>query len=451
MQTWSLDFLDNDDREAILQRATLREVQGGTVIIARDSDNDSLHLILEGFVRVQRDVGGSWMAVARMGPGEFFGEMSLLEAEPASATIVADGRVRLASIERGHLVKLADSREGFRERLFRSLAVVLSQRLRALGGFVASLDRTAEQRHHALFERLQPPDPGTHEALRGRVEDLKGQLAEAEFMCALGESPGVVYGAVFAEMERVITEFGGSGARVLHNDLYATWMRSPTIAGSLLAVGGSPCANPTMRRVLFHRPAGDGQVGELLDAWLLDRPSLEGLRWAVDRLTEEVRGGSMMLVGAVQGAVTRAALRCASSLVVLDDDEQALAAVHEHVAGRPAVFGKVDFLDLVRGRGRLAMEPVDVVLGIGILDQVPDEDFQGVLAICRRWMRPGGVTWLSGTPPGVSDEALFRHLLHWPCHRRTQAQLSEAAAAAGLEARFETHPAHLLLALSVRT
>jgi CRP-like cAMP-binding protein len=447
METWTLDFVEAADREAILVRAQTREFSAGAVVIARGSKNESLHFVQEGFVRVQRDIGGDWLAVARMGPGEFFGEMSLLENAPASATIVADGRVRLASIHLQDLTALADLRPGFRERLYRSLARVLSQRLRALGGFVATLDRTSEQRHQALFERLQPPDPDTHQVLRARSEDLANALAEGSFRVALGEDPREVYPPIFDSAQRLLQEHGASAARVLHTELYATWMRSPTIAGSLLSVGGNPRANPTLRRVLFNRTGGDGEVGQMLEEWVLARPTLAGLRWATDSLAARIEGGSFMLLGAVQGPTTRAVLEKCTSLVALDADEQALEAIHQALAGRPGVYGQIDLLDLVRGRGRLAMEPVDTVVGLGVLDSVPEEDLSAVLTTCRDLMRAGGTTWLSGTAPGEVDEALFRHLLHWPCHRRSVRHLEEAAREVGLTARIESQGAHLMVEL----
>jgi CRP-like cAMP-binding protein len=59
--------------------------EGETIVKAGESGGD-FFVVLEGEVRVVR---GS-RTVARMGPGEFFGEISLLDGGPRTATVVAE-------------------------------------------------------------------------------------------------------------------------------------------------------------------------------------------------------------------------------------------------------------------------------------------------------------------------------------------------------------------------
>jgi CRP/FNR family transcriptional regulator/CRP/FNR family cyclic AMP-dependent transcriptional regulator len=62
-----------------------------------------------------------------MGPGAFFGEMSLLDGEPRSATVIADTAMRLLVISRRDFVTL------LREvpSLTQQMLVTLCQRVRA--------------------------------------------------------------------------------------------------------------------------------------------------------------------------------------------------------------------------------------------------------------------------------------------------------------------------------
>jgi CRP-like cAMP-binding protein len=59
-------------------------------------------------------------------PGEFFGEMSLLDGGPRSATVVADTPVRLLVISRRHFSVLLKDVPGLTE----TLLVTLSRRVR---------------------------------------------------------------------------------------------------------------------------------------------------------------------------------------------------------------------------------------------------------------------------------------------------------------------------------
>jgi CRP/FNR family transcriptional regulator/CRP/FNR family cyclic AMP-dependent transcriptional regulator len=62
----------------------------------------------------------------RIGPGEFFGEMSLLDGQPRSATVVADTPMRMLVIPRREFVTLLREVPSLTERIL----IALCQRLR---------------------------------------------------------------------------------------------------------------------------------------------------------------------------------------------------------------------------------------------------------------------------------------------------------------------------------
>jgi len=57
----------------------------GATLVQQGDPGDSLCIIAEGTVEVRRD----GRVVAQMTAGEFFGELSLIDGEPRSATVVA--------------------------------------------------------------------------------------------------------------------------------------------------------------------------------------------------------------------------------------------------------------------------------------------------------------------------------------------------------------------------
>jgi CRP-like cAMP-binding protein len=81
-----------------------------------------MFVILEGQVRIDR--GGS--ALSELGPGEFFGEMALVDSgtRMASAVALAAG-TRLAEIDRARSIYLVSQQPAFSLTVMR----VLSQRL----------------------------------------------------------------------------------------------------------------------------------------------------------------------------------------------------------------------------------------------------------------------------------------------------------------------------------
>ncbi len=85
---------------------------------------DSFFVIIDGKVAVQTQIGVS----DPLQPGDFFGEMSLLDGEPRSATITATTDVRLLVVERSHFWRLLDETP----EITRRILTVLSRRVRRL-------------------------------------------------------------------------------------------------------------------------------------------------------------------------------------------------------------------------------------------------------------------------------------------------------------------------------
>jgi CRP-like cAMP-binding protein len=81
--------------------------------------------------------------VARMGPGEFFGEMSLFAGTPRSATIQADpgSDVALLVLDRSQLEALIEANPRAAVSFFQALVSVFIERLRTSTNLVAEVTR----------------------------------------------------------------------------------------------------------------------------------------------------------------------------------------------------------------------------------------------------------------------------------------------------------------------
>src|SRR6478609_1971161 len=71
----------------------------GTKIFEHGDAGDKLYLILEGKVRISREVPGMGEeALAILGPGQMFGEMALLDESPRSADANVHETCRLLAV-----------------------------------------------------------------------------------------------------------------------------------------------------------------------------------------------------------------------------------------------------------------------------------------------------------------------------------------------------------------
>jgi CRP/FNR family transcriptional regulator, cyclic AMP receptor protein len=77
--------LDRRDLKAILKVAMERKFGTGEIILSRGEGGVGFYLIRDGSVEIKSDGN----ILAKLGPGQFFGEMAILDNQPRSADVVA--------------------------------------------------------------------------------------------------------------------------------------------------------------------------------------------------------------------------------------------------------------------------------------------------------------------------------------------------------------------------
>ncbi|HET8629906.1 MAG TPA: glycogen debranching N-terminal domain-containing protein, partial [Thermomicrobiales bacterium] len=125
-----LSGLDADCRKQVADQVDLRDYPEGATIVEQDDPGRTLYIILRGRVRVVRHSRSAETAapLAEFGPGEFFGEMALLENLPRSADVIATTPTTCALLtwEVFHTCLLGNP------DVAQALLATLSRRLRAL-------------------------------------------------------------------------------------------------------------------------------------------------------------------------------------------------------------------------------------------------------------------------------------------------------------------------------
>ncbi|MBM2826430.1 MAG: Na Ca ex protein [Dehalococcoidia bacterium] len=110
-----LRALPPEEVQAIVPYVRRQRFSAGQRIFAQGEVGDALYLVDQGLVRVILD---GQTELARLGPGEAFGEMALLTGEPRSATVIAETDLAVWRI----------SREDFQQLLISSPALELAVR-----------------------------------------------------------------------------------------------------------------------------------------------------------------------------------------------------------------------------------------------------------------------------------------------------------------------------------
>jgi len=104
----------------------------GTVIFKHGDVGEKLYVVVEGRVRITREVQGAGgeEALAIVGPGDVFGEMALLDDAPRSATARVHERCRLLAIHRDAFEDLLFVHKELAYEVLWNVVRLMSRRLR---------------------------------------------------------------------------------------------------------------------------------------------------------------------------------------------------------------------------------------------------------------------------------------------------------------------------------
>ena len=82
--------LQTDEKDLLASQLEQRRVRPGQRIVEQGAEGQSLYVIAEGLleVRVRFEDDGVEQKVAQVGPGDSFGEISLLRGPPRRASVV---------------------------------------------------------------------------------------------------------------------------------------------------------------------------------------------------------------------------------------------------------------------------------------------------------------------------------------------------------------------------
>jgi CRP-like cAMP-binding protein len=102
-----------------------KDFKAGTVLFEEGQPGDVMYVVQSGEVEIRRQVGETARVLAILPPGEFFGEMAILNARPRSATAVVRVDSRLLEIEGNMLEAMLRARPEIALRIIKSLALRL--------------------------------------------------------------------------------------------------------------------------------------------------------------------------------------------------------------------------------------------------------------------------------------------------------------------------------------
>ena len=126
--------LNGECLECLYNRGTLVELAAGETLIDEGKPNESLYFVLSGLLWVILPKHGGRLTEVRLGglePGDCIGEYSLLDHQPASATVVAVNPATVLKFSASELEELLAANPVVGLKVYRNLLSLLIGRLRA--------------------------------------------------------------------------------------------------------------------------------------------------------------------------------------------------------------------------------------------------------------------------------------------------------------------------------
>jgi len=128
--------LSDADLAVIEQHGSVKSYKKNTIVINQDDETDSLYVILSGRVKVfLSGEDGREVVLNHQGPGEYFGELALIDRQPRAASVMTLESSRFMIISRGDFMQCLSRNPGIALNLIEPM----SRRIRMLAKNVSSL------------------------------------------------------------------------------------------------------------------------------------------------------------------------------------------------------------------------------------------------------------------------------------------------------------------------
>lgn len=123
-------------REEHMNRILVKETyKDGQVIIKEGSFGEGTYVILDGRVEISKTVNNEKAVITTLGKGDIFGEMSFIDRQPRSASVIAIGDVKIGILDKDFL----ENEINKTSEDFRLIITAVTQRLRKTTGELMNL------------------------------------------------------------------------------------------------------------------------------------------------------------------------------------------------------------------------------------------------------------------------------------------------------------------------
>ncbi|GAB4293705.1 MAG: hypothetical protein Kow0090_08120 [Myxococcota bacterium] len=123
--------LSDDEAVFIAARLSFEHHKAADTIFEENSDGDKFYILTKGRVRISKGIGESQKTLAILAPGDFFGEIALIDRGRRSATATALESTSLVTLSADAFQRLIDENGSSAAKFLRAILFTLCKRIRA--------------------------------------------------------------------------------------------------------------------------------------------------------------------------------------------------------------------------------------------------------------------------------------------------------------------------------
>jgi CRP-like cAMP-binding protein len=194
----------------LADRLVKRRARRGEVLVERGATSQAMHILLTGRARVMAPDGrGREVTLAYLSAGDHLGEMSMIDGQPHSATVIAEVQTDLLSLGRDDFMHFMPPVDSVPHALLRQLVA----RLRSANLQIEELALVH------VYERIARALMGMSE-LVGETRMIHRRVSRSELARAVGTSREVVSRRLSALEASGLIRTLTNGAMVLNDHLF---------------------------------------------------------------------------------------------------------------------------------------------------------------------------------------------------------------------------------------
>lgn len=454
MDAWSfLDGLTPDQVSWIFENCTERRVDLEDSLIVVGEEPKSIFIVLSGVFGYYPGADHS-TPIGTTGPGEFVGEISFLEDEPATGSVIAMEPSVVLELSGERLRAKLENDHHFASRWYRAIALLTFFRLRQLTDrHLASHDeviRKGWKEDAEAWSKLSEPveqlkvivrrldkqiTKGNQERMNVLSKEVRDCLTDLMLQATetIGDKsphPRALKERVGAQLQRELLPF------VMLSENADRWLSKPRgYAGDFY----------TIEKMYCDIPEGTGRVGLLLDSFFLNLPSVVAVRNRREVLVKEILAtvdearkiGRAARVSSLACGPAREIFDVFGSLenrsdllaTLIDLDEQAIDFVRglrneNHLIEHIRLVNE-NLIYLTRGETEYKLPPQDFIYSIGLIDYFSDQFVVSLIDFAYDSLSPGGRLLLGNFHPDNQAKAMMDYIFDWRLIHRREEEMNE--------------------------